>query len=315
MKISVITPCFNEEKNVGNFYEKCREVLDGLCDFEVIFIDDGSVDGTFEQLTALAAKDSRVQYISFSRNFGHQNALKAGLDHASGDCVVSIDADGQQPLELLPEMLELWKSGYEVVYTLREEDEKISFFKKITSKLFYRLNGLISDVKVDSGAADFRLLDRKVVDALKQLPENDLFWRGLVAWIGFKQIALPYRAKPRQFGSSQYTLKKMLSLAFSGMTSFSTRPMKVSLLVGILLLGICFIYAIYIFVVSIRGRAVSGWPSLALLIIFFGGMQFLFLGIMGEYLGRLFMATKRRPCYFIRQTNMKNPDNDHQISQ
>jgi polyisoprenyl-phosphate glycosyltransferase len=301
--ISVVAPSFNEEGNVRKLAERLGEVLAGR-EWEVIFVDDGSSDGTAEQLRQLAATDTHLRYISFSRNFGHQQALRAGLAHAVGDCVISMDADLQHPPELIPEMLARWAEGYEVVQTVRRRDESLSWAKRVTSSWFYRLMSVLSNVEIEEGAADFRLLDRAVVDVLRNIPESALFLRGMVVWVGFRRCLLPYTPGERFAGDTKFSFRKMVSLALDGITSFSVKPLYISALLGGCIATLAFIYGVFAISAYFFGRTDPGWGSLIASILFVGGLQLLTLGIMGEYLGKLFIESKRRPHYIIRDTNI-----------
>ena len=306
-KISIVIPAFNEEGNLCEIRKKINDVFTSLQNYsyEIIFINDGSRDNTQTTIEDLAIKFPEVKFIEFSRNFGHQNAVKAGMDNADGNAVITMDADLQHPPELIPELINKWEQGYDVVYTIRKYSDKISFFKRVTSSLFYSFLLKISDSElVQKGGADFRLLDRNVNDVIKEFNENDLFLRGLTGWIGFKQAGVEYTAKDRFSGKSSYDLKKMFSLAFSGITSFSTKPLYLAAYVGfaftILSLLVYGIYVIYSFVI---GTHISGWASLIMTIVFFGGMQLIMMGIIGMYLGKIFKQVKDRPNYIIRSKN------------
>jgi dolichol-phosphate mannosyltransferase len=271
-KISIVIPAFNEEGNLCEIRKKINDVFTSLQNYsyEIIFINDGSRDNTQITIEDLAIKFSEVKFIEFSRNFGHQNAVKAGMDNADGNAVITMDADLQHPPELIPELINKWEQGYDVVYTIRKYSDKISFFKRVTSSLFYSFLLKISDFElVKKGGADFRLLDRNVNDVIKEFNENDLFLRGLTGWIGFKQTGVEYTAKDRFSGKSNYNLKKMFSLAFSGITSFSTKPLYLAAYVGfaftILSLLVYGIYVIYSFVI---GTHISGWASLIMTVVF-----------------------------------------------
>ena len=306
-KISIVIPAFNEEGNLCEIRKKINDVFTSLQNYsyEIIFINDGSRDNTQTTIEDLAIKFPEVKFIEFSRNFGHQNAVKAGMDNAEGNAVITMDADLQHPPELIPELINKWEQGYDVVYTIRKYSDKISFFKRVTSSLFYSFLLKISDFElVKKGAADFRLLDRNVNDVIKEFNENDLFLRGLTGWIGFKQTGVEYTAKDRFSGKSNYNLKKMFSLAFSGITSFSTKPLYLAAYIGfaftILSLLVYGIYVIYSFVI---GTHISGWASLIMTVVFFGGMQLIMMGIIGMYLGKIFKQVKDRPNYIIRSKN------------
>jgi polyisoprenyl-phosphate glycosyltransferase len=304
-KISVVVPCYNESESINEFHKVISGVLDGKYDYEIILVNDGSKDQTLSKIRELSNVDKRVKYISFSRNFGHQNAVKAGLDFASGNAIISLDADLQHPPRMIPQLIEKWKEGYEVVYTIREEHESISWIKKLTSRMFYKISNSLSETRVEPGAADFRLLDRKVVDALKQMPENSLFLRGLISWVGFNQYAIKYKADERFAGQSKYTFNKMVKFASVGITSFSTKPLKISIYLGTTFALLAFAFAVYaLFIYFFTDQAIHGWASIVIGIMFFSGINLLMLGIIGEYLGKMFIENKRRPNYIIGETNM-----------
>lgn len=298
IKISIVVPTYNEQDNIAVLFSEIKKYLkDSL--FEVIFIDDGSQDESLERIVTLARKQKEVKYLSFSRNFGHQAALRAGLRAAQGDAVVSMDADLQHPPIVLPELLSKWKEGYDVVYTVRQDTAKTGFLKRQSSVLFYKTLNFLSDLKIEEGAADFRLLDRKVVDVINAQNEADIFLRGYINWIGFKQIGIPYVPAERFSGTSKYTFKKMFSLAGKGVTQFSIKPLRLSFGLAFITFALCVAYLIYASIVALMGRAVSGWLSLISLFVFMEGIQFLLIGLVGEYLGRTFMQTKGRPEYII----------------
>lgn len=301
-KVSIIIPAYNEAENIKVVTERLEQVLKSYHDYEIIFVDDGSQDNTLKLIKELRQQDEKIYYLSLSRNFGHQNALKAGLDYARGDCVISMDADLQHPPELIPEMIAKWLQGYEIVHTVREKDPEESWFKNATAAVFYKLMNLISDIRIEPGTADFRLLDRKVVDVLKGFNESFLFFRGLVPWLGFNRYGLKYRAPKRFAGKSKYSFKKMISLALMGVTSFSIKPLRISTFLGLLFSISSFIYALYAIFASIfSDKVVSGWTSMIVSILFLGGVQLLVVGIIGEYLGKLFIESKKRPLYIIKE--------------
>lgn len=304
-KISIVVPCYNETESINEFYKVISEVIKDRYQYELILVNDGSNDNTFDKIKELAIRDKNVKYISFSRNFGHQNAVKAGLDLATGDAVISLDADLQHPPRMIPTLIDKWLEGNNVVYTVREEHDTISWFKKKSSRAFYKLMNGLSETKIEIGASDFRLLDRKVVDVLKSMPESSLFLRGMISWMGFKQYAIKYKADERFAGQSKYTIVKMLKLASSGITSFSIKPLKISIYLGISLALLAFVYAIYALIILFFTRqAIPGWASVIVGIMFFSGVNLLFLGIIGEYLGKMFLDQKRRPNYIIMETNI-----------
>jgi dolichol-phosphate mannosyltransferase len=257
--ISIVIPSYNEAGNIKVITKKLKGVLKEKEEFEIIFVDDGSTDQTFEEIKNIMKTEKFVEVISFSRNFGHQKALKAGLDHARGDCVISMDADLQHPPEVLPKLIDKWREGYDVVYTIRKDTLDIGFIKRITSKCFYKIINILSDVDIPLGAADFRLLDRKVVNELKQFKEKWLFIRGLVSWLGFRQAGIEYTVQPR-------------------------------------------LYALYIKIFT--NASILGWTSIMISVLFIGGIQLICIGMIGEYLGKMFIETKERPNYVIREKSI-----------
>lgn len=305
--ISIVIPCYNEEGNIEPIYKQIGEELNGY-QLEYIFVDDHSSDKSLEIIEALAEEDGQVKYISLSRNFGHQSALRAGLGNATGDCVISMDADLQHPPELLKQLVDKWQEGYEVVYTIRKDNEHISLFKKNTAKAFYRLINSLSDIEIVQGSADFRLLDKKIVKILvHDITEYHLFYRGLISWIGYKQTGIEYTPNQRFSGDSKYSVMKMLSFAVDGITSFSIRPLKLAILFGLLITFLSAIYAIYVIVMALfTDETVRGWSSVLVSILFLGGVNMTLLGVIGEYVGKLYMQTKRRPYYLVKKSNFEN---------
>jgi dolichol-phosphate mannosyltransferase len=302
--VSVVIPCFNEQDNIAILHQSLTDSLKSCPSYELIFVDDGSTDTTLEIIQSIAKSDVNVRYISLSRNFGHQHALKAGLDNASGDCVISLDADMQHPPGLIPHMIEKWQEGFEVVNTIRGEQKSLSFTKKISSGLFYNIINRVSSVEIKPGVADFRLLDRKVVDALKQFNENYIFLRGLIPWMGFKQTSIDFEPLERHAGQTKYSFIRMLRLALDGITSFSSKPLYLSIAIGSVIAGVAFLYGIYaVYVHFFTENALPGWTSITASVLFIGGIQLIMLGIIGVYLGKLFIESKKRPNYIIRQKN------------
>ena len=300
-KVSVVIPCFNEEENIFLIYSNLLKVLDNYKDYEVIYVDDGSEDKTLEKIQKLGNDNKNIKYLSLSRNFGHQNAIKAGLDYSSGDCVISLDADLQHPPEIIDKMIKKWLEGYDVVYTIRI-NAKLSFYKRITSKLFYKIINILSSTKIQQNAADFRLLDKKVVEQIREIKENYLFIRGLISWIGFKQTFIKYKPNERFAGNTKYSFRKMSKFALSGITSFSTKPLYFSIIIGVIIAFLAFLYGVYvIYAVIFTDKVIIGWASLIASVLFIGGLQLIMIGIIGEYLGKLFMENKRRPNYIIKE--------------
>jgi len=298
--LSVVVPCYNEDEIIIETIKRFRTLCDRLVDFDVelIFVDDGSIDQTFEHLKSNTG-GLRCKLISLSRNFGHQIAVTAGIDEACGDIVVLIDADLQDPPELIPDMIEKWKEGYQVVYCQRKKRSGESIFKIVTAKIFYRVLAYLSDVNIPVDTGDFRLMDRKVVDVLQGMPEKDRFIRGMVSWVGFKQYALKYERKERIAGESKYPLWKMVKFAVDGILSFSIKPLRLSTLLGFISSFFAFIGIIYALVMWLVGTPVLGWTLMFIAIMFFGGVQLISLGIIGEYVGRTYAESKKRPLYVI----------------
>ena len=304
-KLSVVIPSYNEEKNVEVLAEKLKFILQRYPDYELIYVDDGSKDQTLEQLKELHKADPRVKYISFSRNFGHQNALRAGLDHAHGDCVICLDADMQHPPELIPQLIAKWQEGYDIVYTIRQDTKDTSIFKRMTAGFFYTLINKLGNINIKPGAADYRLMDKKVVETLRQFTEKFIFYRGIIATIGFKQTYLEYVPQKRMHGKSKYNLKKMMGLALDGITAFSTVPLRFASTLGIVISFFAFAYTVYALGVQLLGGfTVPGWSSLTVGVFFLGGIQLIMIGILGEYIGKLFFEVKKRPNYIISQSSL-----------
>lgn len=303
--VSFVIPACNEQANVPIMVKSIQQTMAPLMyEYRLLFVDDGSTDQTLQVIKAEAAKHNQIQYISLSRNFGHQNALKAGLDKAEGDCVIMMDGDLQHPPELVPLLLQKWEEGTDMVYTIRQEQADLSLLKRKTSALFYDIINNLSDIELEQGTADFRLMDRKVVDAFKLIRENDLFIRGLVKWMGFSQSGIVYYPAARLSGQSKYTIKKMVRFALQGITSFSTKPLYMAAYLGFSFALLSVLYIPYIIYSFYQGHTVSGWASIIAAIAFFGGLQLMILGIIGLYLGKLFMQSKSRPHYLIKETNI-----------
>jgi glycosyltransferase involved in cell wall biosynthesis len=310
-KISVVVPSYNEEGNIEVLATKLVQVLKTTAyEYEVIFVDDGSSDGTLNSLKSLGNLDDNLFYLELSRNFGHQNALKAGYDYADGDAIISMDSDMQHPPDMIPQFLEKWEEGYDVVYTCREYQDETTILKTKSSDLFYKMMNSLSDTKLEKGTADFRLIDRKVANVLSNLNENGLFIRGLIKWLGFKQFAIHYQCDARFSGSSKYNLKKMVKFAVEGITAFSVRPLYMATGLGMFFAAVSVLFIPYILISYFSGHVVSGWTSLLATVVFFGGVQLMVLGIIGMYLGKLFMQAKQRPNYIIRSTNLKRVNHD-----
>jgi dolichol-phosphate mannosyltransferase len=305
-KISLVVPCFNEEEGLAMFNQTLIRNLPENYRYEIIYVNDGSSDQTLQVILTLAQSNPIIKYISFSRNFGHQNALKAGYDFATGDCAISLDADLQHPPDVIPELIRKWEEGFEIVNTLRNDHQSISYSKKMSSRLFYQIMNKLSDVNIENGMADFRLVDQKVLKQLKLFSENYLFFRGIIPWMGFKQTVVSFTANERFAGTTKYTFKKMLKFATTGVTAFSVKPLRISIYLGSMIAMISFLYGLYAAYIHIfTDRAVTGWTSVILSVLFVGGINLLMLGIIGEYLGKLFIENKRRPNYLISETNLE----------
>lgn len=301
-KISVVVPMYNEEEVARVCHERLKKTFSGLSyDYELIFVNDGSRDGTLGILKEIAKEDAYTKVVSFSRNFGHQNAVSAGVDYAIGDAVVLIDADLQDPPELIPKMISAWEAGWEVVYATRKARKGESAFKRATAKLFYRILNALSDTEIPRDTGDFRLMDKKVVEALKQMPEQNRFIRGMVSWVGFKQLPIAYERDERLAGETKYPFKKMKKFAIDGITGFSLKPLKLMGYLGafaVLLAAVILIYSVvqrWLF----PAHVIRGWASVMVAISFFSGVQLLSLGVIGQYLGRTYDEARKRPLYLV----------------
>jgi dolichol-phosphate mannosyltransferase len=301
--LSVIVPVFNESEVIETFYRRASQALAGLpgCDYELIFVDDGSRDDSYGQLAAFAARDARVRVIKFSRNFGHQIAISAGIDYARGDCVAVIDADLQDPPEVLAAMVDKWREGYDVVYGVRADREGEGKLKLLTASVFYRLLRRIAKIEIPVDVGDFRLMSRRATDQLRRLREKDRFVRGLVSWIGFKQAGVSYHREKRFAGETKYPYSKMIKFAFDGITSFSTVPLKLATWMGYAASAFAFLYLVSVFIQKLVGITVEGWATIMVAMLFLGGVQLICLGIIGEYLGRVFNELKPRPMYIVEE--------------
>lgn len=312
MKYSIIIPVYNEELVVRETYSRLKAVMDKVDGpYELLFVNDGSRDATIDILKELSLKDRHVKYLDFSRNFGHQIAITAGMDYAAGSAVVIIDADLQDPPELILDMIDKWKEGYEVVYAKRTKRKGESFFKKQTAKLFYRMLRASTDIDIPLDTGDFRLIDRKVCDQLKSMKEQSRFVRGLVSWVGFKQTAIEYERDERLAGETKYPLKKMLKFSMDGMTSFSYKPLKLASLLGMMLSAAS---ALSIFIVLYQrlftDSTIPGWSSLLLTMLFFNGVMLIMLGVIGEYIGRIYDEAKNRPLYILRDSRQNKHESE-----
>jgi polyisoprenyl-phosphate glycosyltransferase len=300
IELSVVVPLYNEDLVIGELYSRLTRVLEsGGLEYEIIMVNDGSRDATLQKARAICTADGRVKLISFSRNFGHQIAITAGIDKAAGDAVVLIDADLQDPPEVILEMVAKWRQGYQVVYGVRRERKGESRFKTLTAAMFYRFLRVMTSVSIPLDAGDFRLMDRKVVDQLKTMRERARFVRGMVSWVGFTQGEVEYVRDRRYAGTTKYPFRKMLTFAVDGMLSFSQLPLKLASAFGFLSASLSFVFMLYGLAIRVYypEQAVPGWASIFVAILFLGGVQLICIGILGEYLGRIHEEIKGRPIY------------------
>ncbi len=300
--LSVVIPVYNEEKVLDKLFARLLPVLEKY-NYELIFVDDGSKDKTAELIKKKARQNNRIKLISFQRNFGHQIALSCGYDYAKGDCVISLDADLQDPPEVIDKMIEKWRQGFKIVYGQRLDRETDSFFKRTTADLFYKLINYLSDVKLPQHVADFRLLDREVVDFLRKLPEKSRFLRGLVAWPGYESAVVQYKRDPRAAGKTHYSLAKMINFALEGIISFSTKPLYLATYLGFfsaIIGGLGILYAV-VGRIFFSQYWVTGWTALFVSIMFMGGVQLITIGIIGEYIGKIYKELQNRPLYLVKE--------------
>ncbi|MDL1872058.1 glycosyltransferase family 2 protein [Deltaproteobacteria bacterium PRO3] len=298
--ISVVIPVYNEASNIDLLYQRLKAALSSLGPAEYLFINDGSSDTTLAKVKALREKDPEVKYLSFSRNFGHQIAVTAGLDASSGEAVVIIDADLQDPPEIIPSLYQKFREGYEVVYAVRSRRQGEGFFKKATAKVFYRLLRYLTGFSIPVDVGDFRLMSRKAVIVFNKLRERHRYVRGMVSWLGFRQIGVEYVRDPRHSGETKYSLGKMFKLALDGITSFSNVPLQIAGHMGFWISGISLLYILYILGMKIfTDKPIIGWASTMTAIFFFGGVQLITLGVVGEYIGRISDEVKQRPIYIV----------------
>lgn len=305
MLISLVIPVFNEAQNVPLIYKRVNAVLSSASEhsYEFLFVNDGSTDNSIAVIKLLSGNDSRVRYLDFSRNFGHQIALSAGLDYAMGDVVIIMDSDLQDPPELIIDMLAKYSEGYQVVYTRSIKREGETFLKKITSKLFYRLLKAITSTHIPIDTGDYRLIDRKIVEVLRNMPERHKFLRGQIAWIGFNQTCITFNREKRNSGSTGYTYRKMFRLAMDGITAFSDFPLRLASIMGFLVSVVAFMIMLYaLWSKFILNNVVPGWTSLIMSVMFIGGIQLICLGLLGEYIGRMGDNIKQRPLYIIKES-------------
>ena len=312
-KISIIIPAYNEQESLPILYERLTKLMENLnnYDFEVLFVNDGSKDKTIEIIKELREKDERICYVDFARNFGKEIAMIAGLDYATGDCVIFMDADLQDPPELVPELVKYWEEGYDDVYAKRKSRKGETWLKKFTSKMYYKVLQHITRVEIQEDTGDFRLLDRRCVNALKKLRESQRNTKSMFSWIGYKKKEVLYDRDPRVAGSTKWNYGKLMDLAIDGITSLTTSPLRISTFIAIPTFIVLFVYFIYViakcFVVN---QPIQAYQSIILLILFFSGIQILLFGIVGEYLGRIFNETKNRPLYLVNEYNGEREMND-----
>ena len=303
-KVTVLIPCYNEESSLPALYQALKELMDGQREYhwEVLLVNDGSRDDTIGEIKRLRAQDERICYIDLSRNFGKENAMLAGFDYATGDCMVIMDADLQHPPHMIPKMLKLWEEGYEDVYAKRITRGKESWLRKHLSLFYYHILPKTTRVEVLENVGDFRLLDRKCIDALKQLRETQRYTKGMYCWVGFKKHEVLFEQGDRIAGQSSFNIWRLLGLAIDGITSFTTAPLRFATVLGLIISIVAFSFMCYVLINTlIWGDPVQGYPTLMTVILFLGGVQLLSLGIIGEYLGRIFHETKGRPVYIIRE--------------
>lgn len=304
--VTVLIPCYNEENSLSILYERLQFVFQNLKEynFQILLVNDGSTDNTLEKMQELRTKDSSVSYLSLSRNFGKENAMLAGLDYAEGDAVVLMDADLQDPPELIPQMLQEWENGYDDVYARRRNRAGETWFKKATAHWYYRILQRFADIEIPADVGDFRLLDRQAVDALCSLREKQRYTKGLFCWIGYNKKELLFDRDPRVAGNSKMNFLKLLGLAVDGITSFSVAPLRLASILGLLISSIAFIYLLFVIGKTLLfGDPVAGYPSMISIILFMGGIQLVVLGIIGEYVGRIFYEAKKRPDYLVSEYN------------
>ena len=310
--VTILVPAYNEQEVLHMLYDRLKKLMDenSKYDFEILFVNDGSKDNSLQIMQELRKKDKRVCYLNLSRNFGKETGMIAGLDYSKGDAVIIIDADLQDPPELIPEMLKYWEEGYDDVYAKRRSRKGETWLKKFTSTMYYKVLQAFTKIQIQKDTGDFRLLDRRCVEALKSMRESQRYTKGLFSWIGYNKKEILYDRDPRAAGTTKWNYKKLVDLSIDGITSFTTSPLRWSAIIGIIVSIIGFIYMLYIIIKTIvSGVDVPGYASTMVVILFLGGIQLIFLGVIGEYLGRAFYETKGRPLYFIERYNEEKETN------
>jgi len=302
-RIAIVIPAYNEEDNVEIAYKRLKEVLDSTnYDYELIFVDDGSKDNTLSKLLELYEKDKKVKVISLSRNFGKEIALSAGLDYVDADAVIPFDVDLQDPPEVIPKLIAKFEEGYDVVNAVRIKREGETFLKRFTSKAFYKIINILSDIEIPQDVGDFRLISKAALNAVKQIRERKRFMKGIFAWVGFKTTSVYYERAPRHAGKTKWNYFKLINLAIEGITSFSIAPLRLASLLGLFVSFVAFLYAMWIIIQKlVYGNPVKGYPSIMVAILFLGGVQLITIGIIGEYVGRIYEEVKQRPLYIVKK--------------
>ena len=312
-KITIIIPAYNEEESLPHLYERLEKLMSSMehYEFEILFVNDGSKDNTINLIKEYREKDNRICYVDFSRNFGKEIAMIAGLDYATGDCVIFMDADLQDPPELIPELVKYWEEGYDDVYAKRSSRKGETWLKKFTSKMYYRVLQHLTNVPIQEDTGDFRLLDRRCVNALRKMRESQRNSKSMFSWIGYKKKEVLYDRDPRIAGKTKWNYRKLIDLAIDGITSFTTSPLRISTYISIPTFVLLFIYFVYVIVKCIvTSTMIQAYQAIILLILFFSGVQILLFGIIGEYLGRIFNESKNRPLYLVNEYNGQKEMND-----
>lgn len=309
--ISVVVPCYNEAENIKLLLSRITNVLKNYS-YEIVLVNDGSQDNTQFEIELACFKSPCIKFISFSRNFGHQAAIKAGIDHSGGDCVITIDADLQKPPETMLEMIALWQKGYDIVTAVCRNEGQPSIIKRLTSVGYYWLLSRLADHQVIYNGADYRLIDRKVADIIRGLNGQNLYLRGIFSWMGYMQAITFYREEKRRSGNTKYSLINMLNLASNGITSFSIKPLRFALSGGMLFAILAFVYGLYAVIMVWKGRTVPGWASVVASVVFLSGVQLIVLGVIGEYIGKIYREVTQRPAYLISKTNISNPSRNRE---